>query len=189
MSELILGPVSDADRLRWDNRYAHFGPPGPEAVGPALLAVHAAKIPTAGEALDVACGQGGTAVWLAARGLRVLGLDVSPVAIAHAQHLAARAGVADRCRFAVADLDDGPPDGQFDVIVCQRFRDPRLDAALADRLAPGGLLAVSALRHGRFGASAAELRGAFAGLEAIDGGESDGIAWLIGRALGSDTND
>ncbi len=173
--------VSATDRLRWDDRYARRGPPGADAVGPGVLAVQTDEVPTQGTALDLACGQGGTAVWLAARGLRVLGVDVSPVAIAQAEDLAEQTGMAGRCRFGVADLDDGPPDGTFDVVVCQRFRDPRLDRVLVDRLAPGGLLAVSALRHGRFGASAEQLRDAFAALDIVDAGESDGIARLVGR--------
>lgn len=174
--------MSDADRLRWDDRYARRGPPGADDVGPGVFAAHATTFPTAGTALDVACGQGGTAVWLAARGLNVLGVDVSPVAIAHAGDLARRAGVAGRCRFAVADLDGGPPGGAFDVIVCQRFRDPRSDPALIAGLAPGGLLALAALRHGRFGATTAGLREAFAELDVLDAGQTDTTAWLLGRA-------
>ncbi|MGI9125140.1 MAG: class I SAM-dependent methyltransferase, partial [Mycobacterium sp.] len=128
---------------------------------------------------------GGIAVWLAARGLRVWGVDVSPVAIAQARDLAQRCGVAEMCRFDAVDLDAGLPPGQrFEVIVCHRFRDPRLDAGLADRLSPGGLLAIATLRDGPYGASDSELRAAFAGLAVIDSGQTGGLAWLLARRPG-----
>jgi 2-polyprenyl-3-methyl-5-hydroxy-6-metoxy-1,4-benzoquinol methylase len=154
--------VSARDRLRWDAEYAR-------------------------RALDLACGQGGTAVWLAERGLEVRGLDVSPVAIARAADLAARHGVTGRCRFGVVDLDDGlPPGGPVDVVVCHRFRDPRLYPALIERLKPDGLILISVLseiggERGPYRAGPGELSAAFADLEPIAAGEGDGLAWLIGR--------
>ena len=79
--------------------------------------------PTEGLALDVACGPGVGAIWLAGRGMDVWGVDVSPVAIATARDLATRWHVEDRCRFDEVDLDDGLPDGpQVDVILCHLFR-------------------------------------------------------------------
>lgn len=147
----------------------------------------AGRFPTAGSALDIACGDGAAAVWLASRGMTVLGVDVSPVAVRRATGLAAAAGVADRCRFVVADLDAGLPAGpSADVILCLAFRDERLDAAITARLAPGGLLAASALSEvggqpGRFRISAGELDRAFAHLDVIASGESDGRAWLLAR--------
>lgn len=180
--------MSDADRLRWDGRYARRGSPAPGAVGlPAVFAGHADEFPVAGTALEVACGQGGAAVWLARRGLTVLGADVSPVAIGHARRLAAACGVADRCRFVTADLDEGLPDGRFDVVLCHLFRDPALDRALVGALGPGGLLAVAALSEagagpGRYRAAAGELTDAYAGLDVLDAGQADGIAWLLARS-------
>ncbi|BBX22808.1 SAM-dependent methyltransferase [Mycolicibacter terrae] len=180
--------MSDDDRALWDDKFAERGLPEPEAIGPAaVFASYRDEFPTAGHALDVACGQGTAAVWLARRGLQVRGFDVSPVAIEQASALAARSGVAGRCRFDVADLDDGLPDGPpADVIYCARFRDRRLDAPMIERLAPGGLLAVTALSQvggsaGRFRAAPGELRAAFAGLEAIAHGEGQGLAWLLAR--------
>ncbi|OBG79516.1 class I SAM-dependent methyltransferase [Mycobacterium sp. E3305] len=181
--------MAEADRRRWDERYATKAPPPVEAVGPPeFLAPHAELLPAAGSALDLACGPGLAAVWLATRGLAVQGVDVSPVAVAHARDLAHRAGVSDRCRFEVVDLDGGLPAGPpLDVILCHRFRDRRLDRAIVERLAPGGLLAMAVLSEvggspGPFRAVAGELPAAFADLEPVASGEGAGCAWLLARA-------
>lgn len=178
--------MTEEDRAHWDDRYARLEPAAVDAVGlPARFAPSAEAFPTAGAALDLACGQGRAAVWLARRGLDVLGIDVSAVAVNQARELAARAGVADRCRFDVWDLDDGlPPGPPAAVILCHRFRDARLDDAVVARLAPGGLLAVTALSEvgatpGRFRVAAGELPRAFAALDLLDAGEAAGEAWLL----------
>lgn len=176
--------MAEQDRHRWDERYATRAPAG--AVE-AFLARHASVFPAAGLALDLACGQGLGAVWLARRGLNVSGYDVSAVAIGRAREAARLAGVGGRCRFEVFDLDDGLPAGPHaDVILCHMFRDPRLDRAIVERLAPGGLLAIAALSEvgaapGPFRAAPGELRAAFAELERVAEGEGDGQAWLLAR--------
>ncbi|MGD1257687.1 class I SAM-dependent methyltransferase [Mycobacterium seoulense] len=181
--------MAEADRQRWDERYQTMAPPSVDAVGPPeFLAAHAEVLPTAGRALDLACGPGLAAVWLAERGLHVEGFDVSPVAVGQARDLAQRVGVSDRCRFAVVDLDDGLPAGPpADVILCHRFRDRRLDHAIIERLAPGGLLAIAVLSEvgaapGPFRAVAGELPAAFAELDQLAAREGAGQAWLLARA-------
>jgi SAM-dependent methyltransferase len=180
--------MAEGDRRRWDERYAARGVPPADALAPPeLLERHAKEVPTAGRALDLACGPGHGAVWLARRGLDVRGVDVSPVAVDQARKVARLAGVGDRCRFEVFDLDDGlPPGPPVDVILCHKFRDRRLDAAIIDRLTPGGLLAIAALSEvgaepGPFRAAPGELAAAFAQLEQIAAGEGDGLAWLLAR--------
>ncbi|MBX7434469.1 class I SAM-dependent methyltransferase [Mycobacterium sp. Y57] len=180
--------MSDADRIRWDRRYADRAPMSPDDVGlPTPLAPFADLFPTAGLALDVACGSGSAAVWLARRGMSVQGCDVSGVAIAHARSLAERAGVAARCRFDVVDLDGGlPPGPPVNVLICSRFRAPDLDGAIIQRLAPGALLAVGVLSEvgaepGPFRAAAGELERAFGALDVITAAEGDGQAWLLAR--------
>ncbi|OBF01066.1 class I SAM-dependent methyltransferase [Mycobacterium sp. 852002-10029_SCH5224772] len=180
--------MGEADRHRWDERYAAKGPPPLASVAPPdVFARHAEAFPTAGTGLDLACGQGLGSVWLALRGLRVVGLDISPVAIAHARDLAQRAAVADRCRFNVVDFDGGlPPGTPADVILCCKFRDRRLDRAIIERLAPGGLLAIAVLSEvgaapGPFRALPGELTAAFAELDVVADGEAEGQAWLLAR--------
>jgi SAM-dependent methyltransferase len=180
--------VTEEDRIRWDDRYARLGPaPVGASVPPPLIAPYEHLLPTTGRAIDVACGRGVGAVWLACRGLEVWGLDISPVAIGLADDLARRSGVGDRCRFDVADLDHGLPKGPpVDLILCHMFRDPRLDGAIIERLVPGGLLAMTALSEvdagpGRFRVPRGGLPAAFSELEVIASGERQGEAWLLAR--------
>ena len=66
------------DAPEWDARYA--ATPMVWSAGPnALFAELAAGLPP-GRALDVACGEGRTALWLAARGWQVRAVDFSPSA-------------------------------------------------------------------------------------------------------------
>ena len=126
-------------------------------------------------------------MWLAGRGLDVWGLDVSAVAVGRARELAGRHGVGDRCRFDVVDLDDGLPQGPLvDVLLCHMFRDARLDRAMVERLAAGGLLAMVVLSEvdagpGRYRAKRDELRAAFAELDLVAEGQGGGEAWLLAR--------
>lgn len=179
--------MSEKDRIRWDAAYADGDPDAGPAL-PQVFSGHADLFPVAGSALEVACGTGRAAVWLARRGLQVWGLDVSAVAITRARESAVRHGVAERCRFDVADLDGGLPAGPpVDVVLCHRFRDPGLYPALAARLRPGGLLAICVLSEvgaspGRFRAAAGELESVFAVLEPLAASEGDGQAWLMARA-------
>lgn len=180
--------MSEDDRVRWDRRYTGQEPVTPDEVAlPAVFRAFAGMFPAEGCALDVACGRGAVAVWLARRGMTVEGCDVSAVAVDAARGLAQRYRIAERCHFAVVDLDTGlPPGGQVDVLICNKFRDARLDAALIERLAPGGLLAISALSEvgagpGPFRARPGELERAFGALDVIAGQETDGLTWLLAR--------
>ncbi|MDZ7884805.1 MAG: class I SAM-dependent methyltransferase [Mycobacterium sp.] len=179
--------MSESDRIRWDRRYAERSAVPTPAL-PAVFADFESVFPHTGSALELACGSGAAAVWLAMRGLDVHGIDVSDVAIERARLTARRSGVARRCRFDSVDLDLGlPPGNPVDVVVCNRFRDRRLDGAVINRLAPGGLLAICVLSEvgaapGCFSAVSGELCAAYAALDVVAAGEGDGQAWLIARA-------
>ncbi|MBU9765757.1 class I SAM-dependent methyltransferase [Mycobacterium sp. TNTM28] len=180
--------MSQQDRLDWDTTYRGVDVAAGEPRLPAVFAAHSDLFPTTGTALDIACGTGAASVWLARRGLRVHGMDVSPVAIGHCGELAVRHGVAELAQFGVVDLDGGLPAGpSVDVVLCHRFRDRRLYRPMIERLASGGILAVCVLSEvgaapGRFRAAPGELRDAFAALDVIDADEGGGQAWLLARA-------
>lgn len=180
--------MSDDDRLRWEERYRSLSPVRADDIGlPAPFRRHVEAVPRCGTALDLACGRGTAAVWLAKRGMAVHAYDVSPTAVDAARALARSNGVATRCHIAVADLDDGLPHGdEVDVLLCSMFRAPALYGAMIDRVVCGGLLAVSVLSEvgaspGRYRAPAGELTRAFGALEIVTAGEGGGRAWLLAR--------
>jgi SAM-dependent methyltransferase len=98
----------------------------------------------AGRALDLACGEGRNAIWLARRGWRVTGVDLSDVAIERARKLAAAEGV--EAEWVCADLTSYEPDPEaFALVVISYLQVPE-DARrsvlshAASALAPGGEL-------------------------------------------------
>ena len=178
--------MTEKDRIHWDEEWTRTGPAPVGRHGPPpLFAGREHLFPTEGQALEVACGRGRGAVWLAARGLRVWAVDVSAVAVNLARELATRSGLDHLCRFDVVDLDDGLPEGPpVEVLLCYLFRDRRLDRPMIERLAPGGLLAIATLSQvdigpGPFRVEPGELRAAFAELNVLAEKEGHGEAWLL----------
>ncbi|MBD3185808.1 methyltransferase domain-containing protein, partial [Candidatus Bathyarchaeota archaeon] len=79
------------------------------------------QVDTASHILDICCGEGGTACWLAqSLELRVDGVDILEKAIETARARAKRMNVSDLARFTVANVFDLPfPDRTFDLIYGQ----------------------------------------------------------------------
>jgi SAM-dependent methyltransferase len=74
--------------------------------------------------LDLGCGEGGDAIWLALQGWRVTAIDVSATALDRAAADAATAGVADRIDFRQHDLALTFPSGAFDLVSAQYLHSP-----------------------------------------------------------------
>jgi len=132
------------DARDWDRRYS-----GKELVWgaePNRWIVQECSDLAAGRALDLACGEGRNAVWLAERGWSVLGVDFSEVAIAKARSRAVEAGVD--LDFRCADLLDLVPDqGTYDLVLVFFLQLPAIERTVvlgraAEALAPGGTLLV-----------------------------------------------
>jgi ubiquinone/menaquinone biosynthesis C-methylase UbiE len=100
--------------------------------------------------LDVGCGTGATAAYLAdVYGCRVMGVDILPRMIDRARELAARKGVSDLTDFRVGDAQDLPsPDDQFDAVITESVTAFPADKAKAVSeymrvLKPGGYLGLN----------------------------------------------
>ncbi|GAA3754416.1 SAM-dependent methyltransferase [Micromonospora maritima] len=144
-------PPADTDPARfWDERYGQSDRIWSGRVNPVLAEV-AADLPP-GTVLDLGCGEGGDAIWLAARGWRVTAVDVSSVALDRLAVEAERAGVAERVTTLRHDVTEGFPPGRFDLVSAQFFQSPlvlpreKVLPPAAAAVAPGGRLLV--VEHG-----------------------------------------
>ncbi len=128
------------DAEAWDERYGEdqlwSGHPNEQ------LVVEASDL-EAGTALDVGCGEGADAIWLAERGWRVTGIDVSARALGRAARAAEMAGAeVDWRTVGLEDLDESA----YDLVIAFYPALLRDDGAIIDTLlgtvAPSGLLLV-----------------------------------------------
>lgn len=132
------------DREAWNRKHAegehHFG-----GRPNRFLVAEAADL-APGRALDVACGAGRNAVWLAEGGWEVTAVDFSAVALASARRLAAETGV--EVEWIEADvLEYLPEPAGFDFVCVLYLQLPAEERRLvlaraAGAVAPGGTLVV-----------------------------------------------
>ncbi|GAA3090968.1 class I SAM-dependent methyltransferase [Streptomyces rectiviolaceus] len=130
----------------WDERYNQSGRLWSGEPNAAL--VRETEGLTPGSALDLGCGEGGDAIWLARQGWRVTATDISRVALSRAAEHAAQAQVADRVDWQHHDLGTSFPAGSHDL-VCAQFlhslhempREQILRGAAA-AVSPGGTLLI-----------------------------------------------
>lgn len=173
------------ERPAWEERYA-----GERVwsgkVNVQLRAEAASLAP--GRALDVGCGEGGDALWLAQNGWQVTASDFADAALARVAEHAAEAGLGDRVETRRIDVRTFEPDGEtWDLVTSHFVHLPdggMVDVVrrLASAVAPGGTLLVvghdpgdlaTGLRHGHrsFMHTADQL------LPALDDGLDD--AWEV----------
>jgi SAM-dependent methyltransferase len=125
------------DRLYADGAQLWSGQPN------GALVTEVAEL-TPGRVLDVGCGEGADAVWLARHGWDVTALDVSGVALERAARHARQAGVG--IRWVHAGLVEAAlPPRSFDLVSAQypallRTTDAAAERALLGAVAPGGVL-------------------------------------------------
>lgn len=104
-----------SDAPFWETAYAQlesagaFGGPAEELVGLADL------LPRASSALDLGCGEGRNALYLAERGLKVTAVDISEAGIGKLRHLARRRGL--NVKTEVCDMRDYAFRQSYDLIV------------------------------------------------------------------------
>lgn len=131
----------------WDERYGSEGRTWSGRPNAVLVAEAADLAP--GRAVDLGCGEGGDAIWLAERGWQVTAIDFSEAGLRKAEAHAEERGVADRIELRRADLRTWTPAGEQWDLVTSCFLHllddgmPRAVAQMADAVAPGGRLLVA----------------------------------------------
>ena len=148
MSEHAHGTDWVYDKDFWDERYRSAARIWSGEPNPQLVAEVAGRPP--GRALDVGCGEGADAIWLARQGWTVVATDISSVALERgAQHARdTDPALPARIEWRQADLLAGPPEpASFDLVSAQFMQLPpelrtRLFTGLIAAVRPGGTLLV-----------------------------------------------
>ena len=101
----------------WDEKYSSRSRIWSGEPNPQLIAEAAALSP--GTALDLGCGEGADAIWLASRGWKVTALDVSAVALERAEAHAQERGQTGNITWVQQDLATWVPEELFDLVTAQ----------------------------------------------------------------------
>jgi SAM-dependent methyltransferase len=126
----------DELRRKWDQRHRDAEGLGEVA---RVLTDNSYLLPVTGEALDLACGRGASALRLARAGLRVSAWDLSAVAIERLNSAAREQRVS--IAAEVRDVIARPPEAEsFDLILVSYFLERALAPAIIQALRPGGVL-------------------------------------------------
>ncbi len=140
--------MSDTEpRATWEARYG-AAPVWSGKVNDSLRAWGEAHRPSnGGKALDLACGEGGDALWLAQAGWQVTGVDFASAAIARAAHAAAERGLT--VNWITADLATWTPDAAYTLVSLSFFHESRevrhaVWNVAASAVAQGGTLLITA---------------------------------------------
>lgn len=133
----------------WEERYAGAERVWSGAVNETMADVVSGLEP--GRALDLGCGEGGDAVWLAEHGWRTTAVDISTTAIERAQAAASDLGLTEeQVQFEAADLSSWTDETEYDLVTASFLHSPvalsrtEILRAVAQRVVPGGHLLVIA---------------------------------------------
>lgn len=101
----------------WEARYAEIERVWSGRVNRVLADIASPLTP--GRALDLGCGEGGDAVWLAEQGWTTTGVDLAPTAAARGRAAAAERGIPESSlRFEAGDLATWTTEQRFDLVTC-----------------------------------------------------------------------
>ena len=125
------------DRERWDRRHAEeHATHEPSGFLKEIFESDCWSIPAA-KALDVAAGKGRNAIFLAERGFEVVGIDISPIALAEAQRCAKKRRLAIAWQEADLEQIELPPLG-YDLVLNFNYLQRSLVPQIKNTLKPGG---------------------------------------------------
>lgn len=188
-------------REKWNRRYAEPGfVPFPDKPADWLVE-NRGLLPSGGQALDLACGDGRNSRYLAERGFAVDAFDVSDVAI-DALRAASRWAIDARA----VDLESEPlPEARYDVVVSMNYLQRDLFPGMSAAVRPGGVLVLETFGEahvnelgnrldGRFVLARNELLRAFPGLVVrhfregvvLRAGRPRGVAGIVAQRPPSD---
>jgi SAM-dependent methyltransferase len=125
------GTMSDRMRERWNRRYASADPHS-TPVPNRFLVAEVSDLPP-GRALDLACGAGRNAVWLAERGWRVTAVDFSDAGLSMARELAEARGTT--VEWIEADVLTWTPANAYDLVCVLYLQVPADERRTVLRLA------------------------------------------------------
>ena len=161
------------DLAEWESRYRAQPAAALEATPSPLLVATAEAMPP-GRALDLACGSGRHALWLAARRWQVTAVDGAPAAISLLLSEAARREVTLDARVADLEKFEFPIEpNAYQLIASLYYFERNLLPAMRAGVSPGGAVIVIALQadperpNSRFRTSPGELRSYFEGWEIL----------------------
>ncbi|ROQ60194.1 methyltransferase family protein [Streptomyces sp. 840.1] len=132
----------------WEKHYTGMDAQWGTRPNTVLTTLLADLAPTPGTALDLGCGHGGDALWLATQGWDVTPADVSQTALDRVAAGAEATGVTSRIHPQQHDLSETFPDGAWDLVTATYFHTPvtipreEVLRRAARAVAPGGLLIV-----------------------------------------------
>ena len=141
--------VEQQSEAFWESHYDAMSPRSNGIPGKILVRFTESLAP--GKALELGCGRGDDAVWLAKQGWQVTAVDLSHRAIEYAAANAERAGVD--ITFQQCDLTQAFPQGEFSLIAASFLESPlafdraTIFRAALDHVAPGGMLLITS--HGK----------------------------------------
>ena len=154
----------------WDERYRS----SPTSFHPCQLVTETAQNLAAGRALELACGTGGNALWLAERGWQVTAVDSSAVAVDLLQAESVRRGI--RVNPVIADLEAGQfvvAPNAWDLVIITKYLQRDLFESIKHGVVPGGMVISSALlqlpdqTNSQFRVKRGELRAYFSDWEIL----------------------
>jgi SAM-dependent methyltransferase len=123
------------DQQKWDKIYRNKAETKP--IPATVLSQYAHLLPSEGTALDLACGIGGNAFFLADKGLHVDAWDISPVVIEQVKNNIGSRSI----QATVVDINEAPfPTKYYDVITVSRFLNRNIIPHLIGALKKEGLI-------------------------------------------------
>jgi len=188
--------MSNADILKWDAKYRSS-----EAIvsiePEQELLEYGSILPQSGQALDLACGLGKNALFIAQRGFDVTAIDGSDQGLDKLRNSARAHGLAHQIKTRQADLDQYSfAEAYFDLILVVRYLNRDLFSGIVSALKPGGVLIYKTFNRNilkqrpgfnpAYTTETIELAEAFSSLEIIADNRDDAqseYAFMIGKKV------